>query len=624
MISVSSLSMRYGGQMLFEDATFQCRPNQRFGISGKNGAGKSTLLRVFSGEEEATTGEVSFPQDAQLGMLKQDHFQYEDWSLLDTVIAGKPNLWSALKEKDVLLSKAEFTEEDGIRLGDLEAVIAHENGYEAESIAHTLLSGLGIEAEKHSGPMRALSGGFKLRVLLAQVLFQNPTIMLLDEPTNHLDITSIHWLEQYLTFQFEGILLFVSHDKHFMNAVATHILDVDFGTITSYTGNYDAFVLSKALLQEQAQRARTHEEAKIDHLKSFVDKFGAKASKAKQARSKQKQIDKMELTELKVSNRAAPYFNFKQKRPSGKSVLKLEKVCKAFGELQVLKNIGFELFRGEKVAIIGANGMGKSTLLKIVMDQLKADAGEHEWGYETQVGYFAQDHDEQLQGDVTVFTWLEDRAPPEKRFDVRRYLGQMLFSGDTVKKKLTQLSGGEAARLVAAGLMITEPNVLVMDEPTNHLDLEALTALGEALKRYDGSVLFVSHDRDFVRMVATRIIVLTPEGLKDITAGYDDYLDAAGEDYLDRSKKTAAKPDKADKKKSKSRERDNTGKQEAKLEREIASLENEILTIDAQMGAPEFYQQTTPAEQAELQKERDKLQEKIDEKLTEWENLTQN
>lgn len=541
MLNIQNLSIQYGRHTLFEEATFQCRPQQRFGITGKNGAGKSSLLRVINGTEKPMAGEASLPANAQVGTLSQDHFQYESWPVVDVVISGNSQLWEAFKQKDILLAKEDFTEEDGLALGTLEEQIAHHRGYEAPSIAQTLLSGLGIVQDKHFGPMGALSGGFKLRVLLAQVLFQNPDVLLLDEPTNHLDITSIHWLEEYLKNEFEGIVLFVSHDRHFLNTVATHILDIDYGTITPYTGNYDRSLELKAQAEEQRTSARKHQEAKIEQLQTFVEKFSAKASKAKQAQSKQKQIDRMELTEVKASNRGAPYFMFKQARPSGKRALLIDKVGKSFGDLTVLNNVSFQLMRGEKVAIIGANGIGKSTLLKIVMNELPADEGMYEWGHEASVGYFAQDHHEQLHGSQTLFQYLEDKAPHDMRDKVRSILGQMLFSGDDAHKLIAQLSGGEAARLLLGGLIITQPNVLIMDEPTNHLDLEAIAGLAKALKTYPGSCLFVSHDRDFVRALATRIIVLTPKGLKDITASYDEYLDAAGEDYLSRGKSSGKK-----------------------------------------------------------------------------------
>ncbi len=618
MLGVSKLGMRFGAQLLFEEADFQCRPNQRFGITGKNGAGKSTVLEVLAGSDNSYEGEISLPQNTQIGILKQDHFQYDEWRLIDVVLAGKPALWDAIQQKEVLFSKEDFTEEDGIKLGELEEVVAANNGYEAESFAQTLLSGLGIAQEKHQGSMKALSGGFKLRVLLAQVLFQESDLLLLDEPTNHLDITSIHWLEQYLTYEFEGILLFVSHDKHFLNSVATHILDIDYDTIIPYTGNYDAFMLTKAQVEQQSKHSRGLQEAKVAQLRSFVDKFGAKNTKAKQAKSKQKQIDRIELTEIKATNRRAPFFKFTQIRPSGKSVLKVKELNKTFGELQVLKNVSFELFRGEKVAIIGPNGMGKSTILKIILEQLTADQGEYQWGHETYKGYFAQDHHEQLKGSQSVLSWLEDVAPALQRANVRSYLGQMLFSGDDVKKQISNLSGGEAARLLAAGLMITQPNVLILDEPTNHLDLESLAALAEALKKFEGTVLFVSHDRDFVRKIATRIIVLTPDGLHDVTQTYDEYLDAAGEDYLDRNKKEAkSKPEKEER----SKKSGGKGKQEGKLQKQITELEQELLLIDEQMAAPDFYKNTQSDDVQGLREQRESLQKCIDEKLSEWENL---
>lgn len=621
MITASKLAMRYGGQTLFENSTFTCRPGERYGVVGKNGAGKSTLLQMIAGEFPPADGELDFSSQAEIGLLKQDHYVYESWRLLDVVIAGKPRLQAAIEEKHELLNHEEFTEEDGIRLGELEGTIAENNGYEAESFAHRLLSGLGIDQSKHTGPLSALSGGFKLRVLLAQVLFQNPDILLLDEPTNHLDITSIHWLEEYLKESFQGILLFVSHDRHFLNSVSSHILDIDYGTVTDYTGNYERFLFNKVQAEERAKQSREQQEAKVDQLKEFVNKFGAKASKAAQARSKQKQIDRIELTEIKTSNRGSPYFNFKMTRPSGKQVIETKSIAKAYGSLQVLTNISFQAYRGEKIAIIGPNGMGKSTLLKIIMDQIKPDEGTYEWGYETQTGYFAQDHHEQLLGELTVHQWLDDKAPAGQRENVRSYLGQMLFSGDSVNKKISQLSGGEAGRLLIAGLMINQPNVLILDEPTNHLDLEAITGLMEALRKYEGTVLFVSHDRDFVRALASRIIVLTPQGLRDITASYDDYLNAAGEDFLDREAKAAAAPKESNNKKSKKKEKRTSTKTSAQLQHEIATLEGELLAIDGQMANPAFYESGDTDAINEMTRDRERLQSQIDRLMAQWENL---
>jgi ATPase subunit of ABC transporter with duplicated ATPase domains len=618
VLNVQNLAVQYGRQELFMNATFQCRPGQRFGITGKNGAGKSSLLRIISGQEKPADGQVHLPMNAQIGMLSQDHFKYESWPVIDVVISGNSQLWQAFKTKDELLAKTDFTEEDGLLLGALEEQIAHHRGYEAQSIAQTLLSGLGIVQEKHHGTMGALSGGFKLRVLLAQVLFQNPDVLLLDEPTNHLDITSIHWLEEYLKTEFEGIVLFVSHDKHFLNSVSTHILDIDYGTITPYVGNYDRSLALKAQAEEQRSSARKNQEAKVEQLQTFVEKFGAKASKAKQAKSKQKQIDKIELTEIKTSNRGAPYFSFKQLRPSGKRAFAAENISKSFGELQVLNKVSFELLRGEKVAIIGANGIGKSTFLKIAMNELAPDTGRIEWGHEASVGYCAQDHHEQLHGDQTVFQYLESEAPADQRDRVRSVLGQMLFSGDDVHKSISNISGGEAARLLLGSLIIKQPNVIVLDEPTNHLDLEAIEALGKALKAFPGTCLFVSHDRDFVRLLATRIIVLTPHGLDDVTASYDEYLDAAGQDYLSRAKANVEKKSakNAAPKPVKKVIPDNMN---GKLQREIETLEKQIQEIDARMADPDFYIDTDKKEIKALNTQRRELQAVLDEKWAGWE-----
>jgi ATPase subunit of ABC transporter with duplicated ATPase domains len=618
MLNLQNISVQYGRQELFHHATFQCRPGQRFGITGKNGAGKSSLLRIIAGIEKPAEGEVHLPSGARLGMLSQDHFQYESWPVVDVVISGNAQLWQAFKTKDELLAKADFTEEDGLLLGALEEQIAHYRGYEAQSIAQTLLSGLGIAQEKHHGTMGALSGGFKLRVLLAQVLFQNPDVLLLDEPTNHLDITSIHWLEEYLKTEFEGIVLFVSHDKHFLNSVSTHILDIDYQAVTPYTGNYDRSLDLKAQAEDQRAAARRNQEMKVEQLQTFVEKFGAKASKAKQAKSKQKQIERIELTEIKTTNRGAPYFSFKQARPSGKRAFGAENIGKSFGELTVLNKVSFELLRGEKVAIIGANGIGKSTFLKIAMNEMIPDTGKIEWGHEANVGYCAQDHHEQLHGTQTLFQYLEGEAPADQRDKVRSVLGQMLFSGDDAHKLISQLSGGEAARLLLGALIIKQPNVIILDEPTNHLDLEAIEALGNALKAFPGTCLFVSHDRDFVRLLATRIIVLTPHGLEDVTASYDEYLDAAGQDYLSRAKSNVEKkPAKGGAEKPVKRViPDNMN---GKLQREIEHLEKSIKEIDTQMSHPDFYIDTDKKEIKALNTQRKELQTALDEKWASWE-----
>jgi len=535
MLDIREVGLDVGQKNLFHDVNLLLQPGQRCGITGANGAGKSTFLRVLAGEEITSTGSVEKPKSVSIGILKQDHFRYENDRIIDVVIKGNAALWAAFTEKEHLLQKDDLTDEDGFRLGALEEIIAHENGYEAEAIAQQLLLGLGIAAKYHYGPLSALSGGYKLRVLLAQVLFQKPNVMLLDEPTNHLDIVSIAWLEDFLINSFKGLLVFVSHDRDFLNNLSTKILDIDYETVTEYIGNYESFVKAKedelVLRQSQLQS----QEKQIAHLQRFVDRFGASASKARQAQSRVKMIEKIELTEIKESTNARPYFNFVPSRPSGKSVLKVEHLCKQYDERILLKNVAFNVRRGEKCGIIGANGIGKSTLLKILLNLVNADKGLHEWSETVSVGYFAQDYKVELNQNLSVWEWVESKVVASSQ-EIRNVLGQVLFRGKDVEKRLSMLSGGEAARLILASLILQKHNVLVLDEPTNHLDLESIDSLCEALQKFPGAVLFVSHNRYFIDHIATRIIALTEhEGVRNYLGNYHDYIAQYGQDYLARA-----------------------------------------------------------------------------------------
>ncbi len=533
MLDIRDLSLDFGKRTLFQNVNLTLLLSERYGIVGPNGAGKSTLLRILANEETPSHGSVEKAKTTSIGILKQDHFHYEHNRVIDAVIRGKAELWSALLEKEKLLEKPVLTEEDGYRLGHLEEVIAHHDGYSAEIAAEHLLLGLGIDTKYHQGPLSALSGGYKLRVLLAQVLFQNPDIMLLDEPTNHLDITSIDWLEDFLKYEFKGLLIFVSHDRHFLNNLSTHILDIDYATVTEYTGNYDRFQVIKEERLQQRQRAIQGKEKQIEALQSFVDRFGAKASKARQAASKAKMIERIEedMPDAKASAITKPHFNFSPKKPSGKLVLKADNISKQFDERILLHNASFSLNRGEKYAIIGPNGIGKSTLLKILLDQLSPNNGRYEWHENAEIGYFEQDYRAHLPGNQSLLHWMENhiRAPEQV---IRKALGQMLFRGNDVNKKISVLSGGECARLVLASIILKQPNVLVFDEPTNHLDLESVDALADALKNFKGSVLFVSHNRFFIDQVATRILAITEKGARNYLGNYHDYLSQYGKDYL--------------------------------------------------------------------------------------------
>jgi ATPase subunit of ABC transporter with duplicated ATPase domains len=532
MISLSNLSKYYGDRVLFENVSLQFNRGERYGIVGANGCGKSTLLKILSGAETASGGEISIPKRAALGVLEQDHFQYEDVRILDVVMMGNAPLWNAMAEKEKILANAE-SYFDGDRYAELEEVIVQGDGYGLEARAGEILEGLGIATAVHHQPLSTLSGGFKLRVLLAQVLASEPDALLLDEPTNHLDILSIRWLEQFLE-SFKGAALLISHDHRFLDTVATHIVDVDYDTIKSYPGNYAHFVRAKREERERREAEIEKQQAEIAGHKAFVERFRAKASKARQAQSKLKAIDRIEIVPLPESSRRYPRFNFEPRRPSGRQVIELSNITKRYDGRAVLHDIDLTIQRGERVAIIGPNGIGKSTLLKVMVGDVQAEEGSVEWGYETHPGYVAQDHKEQIGSErLSLDEWLGHFCPAQGIGFVKGQLAAVLFSGDESKKKLEALSGGEAARLMFARQSVEKPNVLILDEPTNHLDLEAIEALVAAIKAYEGTLIFVSHDRWFVNELATRVVEISAEGVRDFNGSYDDYLARAGEDHLD-------------------------------------------------------------------------------------------
>ena len=536
MISVNHVSMHYGSRWLFDDAHFSLIPGNRYALVGANGTGKSTFLRLLAQQETPSLGELFIAKKATLSFLKQDQFRYEADRVLDVVLQGRPRLWKALSEKEEYLSRSFLDAESGLQLALLEEIIFEEQGYTAHTFAQSLLVGLGIESAQHLKPLSTLSGGFKLRVLLAQTLFEQPDILLLDEPTNHLDIVSIAWLEEYLKNTFKGLLVFISHDQDFLNGLCSHVLDIDYGEIREYPGNYTHFLVEKKLKVEQKLQELQYIEQKIAHMQAFVDRFKA-GTRSKQAQSRAKMIDRLELPDVKHSSRRSPVLHFKIKRPSAKKVLEVHNITKRFGEKTVLEKISFSIHKGEKVAIMGHNGIGKSTLLKILMGQHQADAGAYEWPQQSQVGYFAQDHHEKLQSHArtSVLAWLNAQQESNATHgQIRQSLANLLFSGDEVDKAVSALSGGEMARLLLADLSLQQANVLVLDEPTNHLDLESREALAEALKTFEGTVLFVSHDRHFVSTIANRILAFTDKGLSDFQGPYQAYLDRFGADYLNR------------------------------------------------------------------------------------------
>lgn len=524
MISINQLSMSFGPKLLFYDVSLNLNDQTHYALVGANGTGKSTLLKLLTGEEQPISGNVSIPKDAKVGWLKQDQFRFEDTLITDIVLQGKPKLWAAMVEKDKLLASEQWNEKIAHRVSKLEDTIAELDGYSAVSFAEKLLIGLGIQAKYHQKPLSALSGGYKLRVLLAQALFQEPDFLLLDEPTNHLDIVSIHWLEKYLKYEFRGLVLFISHDVEFINRLADYILDVDYGEIRQYSGNYEKFLAEKQLIEEQRLQIRKNAEQKIAEMQRFVDRFKASATRAKQAQSRVKMIEKIELPDIKQSSRMAPHFHFKTHRPSGKEVLTVKGLGKQFQDKQLFHNLNFKVARGEKVAIIGENGVGKSTLIKILLQQLKPDEGEFEWGHETHFSYFSQDHHDLLHEHCRVLDWLVTQVADVTEQQVRRALGQVLFRKDDVEKDILALSGGEAARLLLARLVLESSNVLVLDEPTNHLDIEANDALAEVLKNYTGTVLFVSHDRHFISKFANRVLYISHQrGLIDYKGDFAEF-----------------------------------------------------------------------------------------------------
>jgi ATPase subunit of ABC transporter with duplicated ATPase domains len=644
MISVSNLKKEFGDRVLFEGAAFQLNPGQRYGLVGANGSGKTTLLNILTGDLDATAGTVSVPRSARLGVLRQDQFLYEDQDVLGVALMGNPELWEALVGKEAVLARA-HEHFDADRFSELEETIQRHDGYTAEARAAAILEGLGLPAVVHRRPLSTLSGGFKLRVLLAQVLASAPDVLLLDEPTNHLDILSIRWLEKFL-HDFAGPVVVISHDHRFLDNVCTNILDVDYQTVTLYHGNYTKFLESKQLDRERREKEIEGRQKEIAHHQKFVDRFKAKASKARQAQSKLRMIERQaeDLEELPGSSRRYPKFRFSQRRPSGRDVLKVRGIKKAFGTNEVLHGVDLEVRRGDRLVILGPNGIGKSTLLKIVMGELEPDAGEVEWGYEAHPGYFAQDHRKALEeSDRTAEEWLWDFCPGKDRGFVRGQLGLMLFSGDESEKRLSALSGGEAARLVFSRLSLENPNVLVLDEPTNHLDLESIEALVAGLQNYDGTMILVSHDRWFVGQLASRVVEISADGIRDYPGTYEEYVHACGDDHLDADRVTL-KADSAGKK----------GKKEARVERArvrgaegngkakpvdpsvrraqleerrdeltawIDAAEARVAAIDARFCAPGFYEGTPPDEVGALESERAELVGTVERLMGQWESL---
>ena len=523
MIQASNVTLRFGKKALFEDVNVKFVPGHCYGLIGANGAGKSTFLRILTGELEPTKGEVIITPGERLSFLKQNHFQYDDRTVLDTVMLGNARLFEIMKEKDALYAKPDFSEEDGIRASELEADFAAMNGWEAESDAATLLNGLGIETELHYKLMKDLNGSEKVKVLLAQALFGNPDILLLDEPTNHLDLAAIAWLEEFL-INFENTVIVVSHDRYFLNKVCTQIADIDYGKIQLYAGNYDFWYESSPLMIRQMKEANKKKEEKIKELQEFIQRFSANASKSKQATSRKRALEKIELDEIRPSSRKYPYIDFRPERSIGNEVLEVKDITKTIDGVKVLDHVSFILGHDDKVAFVGSDELAKTTLFQILMGEMEPDEGSFKWGVTTSQAYFPKDSTAEFSKDYTITEWLTGYSPIKDVTYVRGFLGRMLFAGDDGVKKINVLSGGERVRCMLSKMMISGANVLIFDEPTNHLDMESITALNNGMIKFPGVMLFSSRDHQIVQTTANRIMELVNGNLIDKITTYDEYL----------------------------------------------------------------------------------------------------
>lgn len=516
--------MQFGAKPLFENISVKFGNGNRYGLIGANGCGKSTFMKILSGELTPTSGNVSLDVDERLGKLHQDQFAFEQYSVIDTVIMGHKELWAVKEERDQIYAKAEMSEEDGMRAGDLESEFAEMDGYSAESKAGELLLGVGIPLEQHFGPMSEVAPGWKLRVLLAQALFSDPDILLLDEPTNNLDIDTIRWLETILNEK-KSTMIIISHDRHFLNSVCTHMADLDYGELRLFPGNYDEYMTAATQARERLLADNAKKKAQIAELQTFVSRFSANASKAKQATSRAKQIDKIKLEEVKASSRVNPYIRFNQEKQLYRNVIEVEQLSKGYDELQLFSKFNLLAEVGERIAIIGQNGVGKTTLMRSLLGDLEVDGGEVKWSEGAKFGYYAQDHSADFEEDMTLFEWMSQwRQEGDDEQSVRSILGRLLFSQDDIKKSVKVISGGEQGRMLFGKIMMSNPNIILMDEPTNHLDMESIEALNLALENYPGTLFFISHDREFVSSLATRILEVTPDGINDFKGGYEEFL----------------------------------------------------------------------------------------------------
>ncbi|MEC5318197.1 ABC-F family ATPase [Brenneria populi subsp. brevivirga] len=528
MLSTNNITMQFGSKPLFENISVKFGGGNRYGLIGANGCGKSTFMKILGGDLAPSSGNVSLDPNERLGKLRQDQFAFEEYSVLDTVIMGHAELWAVKEERDRIYALAEMSEADGYKVADLEVQYGEMDGYSAEARAGELLLGVGIPLDQHYGPMSEVAPGWKLRVLLAQALFSDPDILLLDEPTNNLDIDTIRWLEQVLNDR-NSTMIIISHDRHFLNMVCTHMADLDYGELRIYPGNYDEYMTAATQARERLLADNAKKKAQISELQSFVSRFSANASKSKQATSRARQIDKIQLEEVKASSRQNPFIRFEQDKKLFRNALEVEALAKGFDNGPLFSKLNLMIEVGEKVAILGTNGIGKSTLLKTLVGDLQPDSGTVKWSENAKIGYYAQDHEYEFDDAQTVFDWMSQwKQGSDDEQAVRSVLGRLLFSQDDIKKKVKVLSGGEKGRMLFGKLMMQRPNILVMDEPTNHMDMESIESLNMALEMYEGTLLFVSHDREFVSSLATRIIEMTPNKTIDFSGNYEDYLRSQG------------------------------------------------------------------------------------------------
>ncbi len=524
MISTANITMQFGAKPLFENISIKFGDGNRYGLIGANGCGKSTLMKILSGDLEPSAGNVSIGPNERIGNLRQDQFAFEEYTVIDTVIMGHKELWAIKQERDRIYALPEMSEEEGMRVADLEVEFAELDGYTADARAGEFLLGLDIPLEQHFGPMSAVAPGWKLRVLLAQALFANPDIMLLDEPTNNLDINTIRWLEDLLNER-NSTMIIISHDRHFLNSVCTHMADLDYGELRVYPGNYDEYMTAATEVRERLLSGNAKKKAQIAELQTFVSRFSANASKAKQATSRARQLEKIKLDEVKPSSRVNPFIRFDQSKKLHRLALEVQDLSKGYSSWPLFKNLNLMIAVGERVAIIGPNGIGKSTLLKTLVGELSPDSGEVKWSENAEIGYFAQDHAEDFAEDMSLIEWMGQwRKESDDDQTIRGTLGRLLFSQDEINKSVKVISGGEQGRMLFGKLILQKNNIMVMDEPTNHLDMESIESLNTALENYPGTLIFVSHDREFVSSLATHIIELTPKGIVDFSGNYEDYL----------------------------------------------------------------------------------------------------